>query len=57
MPCHDGLHVGEVAVDDAGNGDDVADALHGLAQDVVGDAEGFEEAGVLRRPPAAARWG
>ncbi len=44
---HDGFHVGEVAIDDAGNGDDVADALHGLAQDVVGDAERLEEAGAL----------
>ena len=44
---HDGLHVGEVAVDDAGDGDDVGDALHRLAQNVVGDAERFEEAGVF----------
>ncbi len=44
---HDGLHIGEVAVDDAGNGDDVRDALDRLAQNVVGDAERFEEAGVL----------
>src|SRR5580658_1943547 len=45
LAMHDGFHVGEVAVDDAGNGDDVRDALHGLAQNVVGDAEGVEEAG------------
>ena len=32
---HDRAHVGEVEVDLAGHGDDVADALHGLAQDVV----------------------
>ena len=44
---HDGFHVGEVAVDDAGNGDDVGDALHALTENVVGDAEGFEEAGVF----------
>ena len=44
---HDGLHVGKVAVDDAGNGDDVRDALHGLAQDVISDAERFKEAGIL----------
>ena len=44
---HGGLHVGEVAVDDAGNGDDVRDALHTLAQHVVGDAEALEEARVL----------
>src|ERR1039458_8773174 len=45
--CHDRFHVGEVAVDDAGNGDDVGDALHALTQNVVGDAEGLEEAGVF----------
>ena len=44
---HGGLHVGKVAVDDAGNGDDVGDALHALAQHVVGDAETLEEAGIL----------
>ena len=44
---HGGLHVGEVAVDDAGNGDDVGDSLHTLAEHVVGDAEALEEAGVL----------
>ena len=44
---HGGLHVGKVAVDDAGNGDDVGDALHALPQHVVGDAEALEEAGVL----------
>ena len=53
---HDRLHVGEVAVDDAGNGDDVGDALHRLAQDVVGHAERLEEAGILAPPPAASRW-
>src|ERR1700723_622117 len=42
---HDGFHVGEIAIDDAGNGDDVADALHRLAQNIVGDAERFEETG------------
>ena len=31
-----------------GNRDDVGDALHALAENVVGDAERFEEAGVLR---------
>src|SRR5258707_14854955 len=42
---HDGLHVGEIAIDDAGHGDDVRDALHGLAQNIVGNAEGVEETG------------
>src|ERR1700675_1665976 len=45
LAVHDGFHVGEVAVDDAGDGDDVGDALNGLAEDVVGDAEGVEETG------------
>ena len=44
---HGGFHVGEVAVDDAGDGDDVGDALHALAEHVVGDAEGLEEAGIF----------
>ena len=48
MPRHDGLHVGEVAVDDAGNRDDVRNPLHALTQNVVGDTEGFEEAGSSR---------
>src|SRR5258708_37020545 len=41
---HHGFHVGKVAVDDAGNSDDVGDALHRLTKDVVGNAEGVEEA-------------
>ena len=45
--CHDGFHVGEVAVDDARDRDDVGDTLHALAKDVVGHAERFEEARVL----------
>src|SRR5581483_7847170 len=36
---HDRLHVGEVEVDETGHGDEVADALHALAEDVVDDAE------------------
>ena len=36
---HDRLHVGEVEVDETGHGDEVADALHALAQDVIDDAE------------------
>jgi hypothetical protein len=37
---HHRAHVGEVQVDEPGHHDDVADPLHGLAQDVVGEAEG-----------------
>ena len=37
--AHDRAHVGEVEVDQARRRDQVADALHALAQDVVGDAE------------------
>src|SRR6267143_1810121 len=44
LAMHDGFHVGKVAVDNAWHGDDVRDALHRLAKDVVGDAEGVEEA-------------
>ena len=39
---HHRAHVGEVEVDDAGARDQVADALHALAQDVVGHAEGVD---------------
>ena len=45
LAVHNGFHVGEIAIDDAGHGDDVGDALHGLAKNVVGDAKGVEEAG------------
>ena len=45
LAVHDGFHVGKIAVDDAGHGDDVRDALHRLAQDVVSDAKCVEEAG------------
>ena len=44
---HDRAHVGEVEVDQAGDRDQVGDALHALAQDVVGLAEGVED----RRAP------
>ena len=40
---HDRLHVGEVEVDLARHGDEIGDALHGLAEDVVGDLEGLAE--------------
>jgi len=36
---HDGLHVGKIAVDDSGDGNDVGDALHRLAQNVICDLE------------------
>src|SRR5260370_42311666 len=45
LAVHDCFYIGKVAVDDAGHGDDVRDALHSLAKDVVGNAEGVEEAG------------
>ncbi len=44
---HDRPHVGEVAIDDSGNGDDVGDALHRLPQNIVGDAKGVEQAGAV----------
>ncbi len=40
-------NVGEIAIDQARRRDDVADALHGLPQNIVGDAERLEEAGAL----------
>jgi hypothetical protein len=45
LAVHDGFYVGEIAVDDAGNGDDVGNALNRLAQNIVGDAEGVKETG------------
>src|SRR5829696_134903 len=42
---HDRPNVGEVQVDDPGDGDQVSDPLHALAQNVVGLAEGLEDAG------------
>src|SRR6266446_1706817 len=44
LAVHDGFHVGKVTIDDSGHGDDVRDALDGLAKNVVGNAEGVEEA-------------
>ena len=44
---HDRADVGEVLVDQSRHRDDVADALDALAQHVVYDAEGVEDAGVL----------
>src|SRR5437588_7472 len=38
---HDRLDVGEVQVDETWHGDQVADALHALAQHVIHDAEGI----------------
>ena len=46
-PFHDRAHVGEVEVDQAGQRDQIADALHALAQDVVGDLERVEHRGRL----------
>src|SRR6266436_1209614 len=45
LAVHDGFHVREVAVNDAGHRDDVRNALHGLTQDVIRDTERIEEAG------------
>ena len=46
--CHNRLHVGKVAIDDSGNGDDVGNTLHALTQDVISHPERLEEACVLR---------
>ncbi len=45
--AHDRLHVGEVEVDEAGDRDEIADALHALAQHVVHHAEGVDDRGLL----------
>src|SRR5258708_3071252 len=45
LAVHYRFHIRKVAVDDAGHGDDVRDALNGLAKNVVGNAEGVKEAG------------
>src|SRR5467141_4140414 len=44
LPLHDGPYIGKVAIDDPRDCNNVADALHGLAKNIVGDAECFEEA-------------
>jgi len=44
---HDGAHVSEVQVDQAGHGDQLGDALNTLAQHVVGHPKRFLQAGAL----------
>ena len=39
---HDGFHVSEVHVDDTRNRDEIRDALHALAQNIVNDGKGLE---------------
>src|SRR5215212_9684374 len=43
--AHGGPHVGEVEVDQPGDGDQVGDALHTLEQDLVGELEGVQHRG------------
>src|ERR1041385_5961409 len=45
LTTHDGFYVSEIAIDNARHSNDVRDALDGLAQNIVGDAEGVEETG------------
>src|ERR1041385_2888103 len=45
LTAHDGFYVSEIAIDNARHSNDVRDALDGLAQNIVGDAEGVEETG------------
>src|SRR5712664_3944642 len=45
LAMHDGFHIREVAVNDAGHRNNIRDALHRLTQDVVSDTESIEEAG------------
>ena len=44
---HDGLNIGEVQVDDTGDGDEVGDALGALGKDAIGNREGLEHGGLL----------
>ena len=44
---HDGLNIGEVQVDDTGDGDEVGDALGALGKDTIGNREGLEHGGLL----------
>src|SRR5258706_3802939 len=44
LSAHDRFHVGKVAVDDARHGNDVRNALHRLAQNIVGNTKRVEEA-------------
>ncbi len=44
---HDGLDVGEVQVDHAGDGDDLGDGLHAVPEDVIGQLEGAVHAGLV----------
>src|SRR5450759_978359 len=43
---HDGAHVGEVEVDQTGDRDEVGDALHAVAEAVVGVLERLDDTGV-----------
>jgi len=45
--CHVVFTSAKSAIDDARDGDDVGDALNALAENVVGDAEGLEEARIF----------
>jgi hypothetical protein len=54
---HDGLHVGEVDVDDAVLLDEVGDALHRVDEHLVGLAEGVGERHPVVERRGASRWG
>ena len=45
LAAHDGFYVSKVTVDDPWDGDDIRDTLHGLAKNIVRDAERVKEAG------------
>ena len=56
LVAHDRLHVGEVDVDEAVVLDEVADALHGVEQHLVGALEGLEQRHRLARRASSSRW-
>ncbi len=45
IPRHHRFHIGKVEIDQAGNNNQIRNALNGLAQNIVGNAEGVEKAG------------
>ena len=46
--AHNGANVGEIAIDQARRRHDVANALHALAQHVIGNPERVKKAGAFR---------
>ena len=56
LTMHDRFYIRKIAIDDAGYSDDIGDALHGLTQNVVSNAEGVEEARAALDGFPSVRW-